>query len=94
MKEVDFIEQRRHFLDLVDHDLGWRGTRAEFLAKPLRPVEIAPELIGLQQVDPEGVRIALAEERGFARLPRPQEKEGLGSGLREGETSPELRTTA
>ena len=49
---VHLVEQRRHLLDLVDHDLlaGRRRIRLELLPQELRASQIAAELLGLGRI--------------------------------------------
>ena len=80
---VHLVQQRRHLLDLVDHDLPPAACRlrCQLLAQQLGTVEVTPEHLALQQVDPQGIGIAVPEQGALARLPRPPQKERLTPGF-------------
>jgi hypothetical protein len=83
------VEQRRHLLDLVDHDLRARPRRLglELLAEQLGPGQIATELVRLQQIDPAVLAVGLPEQGALPRLTGSPEKEGLGPGAGQDELS-------
>ncbi len=84
---MHLVEQRRNFLDLIDHDLPVRVERLslDLLAQQFGTATVAPKFLGLQQIDPERVWIRGSQQRAFAGLAwTPQEKR-LGSRVRQRE---------
>jgi hypothetical protein len=74
---VDLVEQRGDLLHLVDdHDLGG-GSREQVLAQRRGLLGVADQLVGLQQVDPDGARVGVPEEPALPRLARTLEKEAV-----------------
>jgi len=45
---VHLVEERRHLLDFVDHDLGGSRPSAQLLAQKLRALHVAAEFVGFQ----------------------------------------------
>jgi hypothetical protein len=86
---VDFVEQRRDLLDLVDDDLRiGRGPHGlELLPQILGMREVSAELLRPEKIDPRHIRIALPEERRLAGLARAPQEEALGPRCRKGEGS-------
>ena len=84
---MDLVKKLGHLLHFVDHDLANRVARRELFPEPFGVLQIAAELIRLEKVDPECVRISRPKQRGFACLPGPPEKKGLTPGCGEGELS-------
>ena len=86
---VNLVEQRGHLLDLIDHDLlARRRCRGlDLLPQQLGSSQVAPKLLGLEQIDPTAVAVGLPQQCALAGLARPPEKEGLGPGGREEQVS-------
>ena len=86
---VNLVEQSGDFLNFVDDDLpgGVQVGRLQILAQKLGAGDVAAELVGLEQVEPDAVGVALPEQRALARLSRSPQKEGLGASMRERECS-------
>jgi hypothetical protein len=77
---VDFIQQLRHLLHLVDDDRLLqllRGCREELLPQQKGTLDEFKEKIGLKQVVSQAVREGRPEERGLARLPWSPQESGL-----------------
>ena len=83
MEPVHFVEQGRHFLYFVDDDLARPGSGGQLLTQQFRPLEIPAILVGLEQVNPDRVRVRLLEQGRLAGLTRPPEEERLAAGGRE-----------
>ena len=71
---VDFIQQHGRFLNFVHHHQSVCRQGSDLFAEQRRLLEIAHQLIGLEQVDAPGVRIARLEQGGLAGLARRPEE--------------------
>ena len=80
VEPVHLVQSGRHLLDFVDDDLCGSGTLGQFLAQQLWPLEISAILIGLEQVDPDGVGVRLVQQRRLAGLQGALQEERLVAG--------------
>ena len=79
VKPVDLVEERGHLLHLVDDHLAHGGALGQLASEPLGILEVPAKLVGLQEIDPDGVRVRRLQEGALAGLAGPPEEEGLGS---------------
>ena len=70
MQPVGFVEQLRHLLDFVDDHLAHGFLRCDLGAEQLRVLQVAAVLLGLEQIEPEGVGVRGSQQSGFAGLAR------------------------
>ena len=89
VEPVHLVEQGRHLLHFVDDDLCGPGPRGQFLAQYLGSLEIPAILIGLEQIDPDGVGVRLVEQGRLVGLPGPLQEERLEASCREAQRSRE-----
>ena len=77
---VHLVKQRRHLLDLIEnHQLG-SAAREQLFSEELRGLRVADEQVGLQQVDPQCIRIGCQQKGALAGLSgAPKEKTLLWS---------------
>ena len=81
VEPVDLVQERGNLLHFVHDDERSPSSLFQLLPETLWLLDVTSELVSLEEIDPDSVRICRSEERGFARLARSPEKEGLGSGL-------------
>ena len=74
-QRLHFVEQHRKFLDFIDDND--RVLRKKLFAETARPLAEAEENVRMEQVVAAAVGECLADERGFAGLPRAEQKSGL-----------------
>jgi hypothetical protein len=67
---VNLIEELRDLLDLVEHDLAGRAG-SKLLPQELGTLEVRSKIVGLEQIDPEGVRVGGPQQGRLADLPWP-----------------------
>jgi hypothetical protein len=84
---MHLVEQRGDPLDPVDDDLAsGRGLLClELLPQELGTGDVAPELLGLEEIDPAAVRVRLPHQRALAGLAGSPQEEAFGARLRKPE---------
>jgi hypothetical protein len=65
------IQQRRHLLHLIDHHGAGAGLRIDLLPQALWPCLMEPLRLRIEQIQPEGTLLRLAQPGGFAGAPGP-----------------------
>ena len=65
------IQQRRHLLHLIDHHGAGAGLRIEPFPQAYRPGLMQPLGLRIEQIEPEGTLLRLAQPGGFPRAPGP-----------------------
>ena len=73
---MDFVEQPRQALDLVDDDRGWHSWQCEGF-ETVRVREQLRVYAKIQEIHVAGVRKGAAKQRGLSRSAGPEEEKAL-----------------